>query len=174
MQGARDTWGSMWLKNIGFEGSRPSDLDTFPTHKRFTRRKGTKTWAAMSSRWHRNTRSAWKLSMDESVDTEKLRRGIRAATWSQAKTQAKTVSFARATTEALGNGAPCERDALGVADNQRFALVLEGIREGHQGASGGIRCPFCRASGASGGHQVAKKPRVLKGIRRPNLALLKF
>ena len=83
------------------------------------------------------------------------------------------------TTEALGNGVPRERAALGIADNPRFTLFLEGIREGHQGASGGIRCPFCRASGASGkirwlqnlgfeGHQASELGtfKILKGVAR--------
>ena len=51
----------------------------------------------------------------------------------------QTVIFARAMVEALGNGPLCEREALGIAGNPRFTLCLEGIREGHQGASGGIR-----------------------------------
>ena len=70
----------------------------------------------------------------------------------------KTVIFARAATEALGNGVPCERDALGVADNQRFAPFLEGIREGHQGASRGHQVPILQGFRGIRGNQVAPKP----------------
>ena len=39
LRAARDAWGVAWIKNHGFEGRRPSGIGTFPTHKRFTRRR---------------------------------------------------------------------------------------------------------------------------------------
>ena len=58
-----------------------------------------------------------------------------------------------------------------------FHIIFEGIRQGHQGASGGIRIPFPRLPGHHGGIRRASggsQTKVLRASTRPNLAFLKF
>ena len=50
-----------------------------------------------------------------------------------------------------GNRTPWLRETLDFTQVCNFTLFFEGIKEGHQGASGGIRITFSKVSGASGG-----------------------
>ena len=73
-------------------------------------------------------------------------------------------------------GGESDKTALShmVMQTCHFTLLREGIREGHQGASGGISDPKHHSGRASAPKHVFTKPAFQGASARPSLTLLKF